>query len=241
MPAERPPVPAPVWQGMSRSARLLDAGTLQIRGGSPMFDRDEQFCIETLEEGYRIHTQIVALDHSYDFCCLFEYSADWLPRAASAEGRRAGGAFEVSIVQHEGTAMLEVREQGGDSSSRELALPPGCLIDLEPSALPMWAMTRRYDRARAGVQHFQWVGRSLTRDLVLEGGRTALALLHSDGQGEDEGERFEFTEELPGVNGTPFRIDFKLATSAAGWLESFEVHAGATRVRAVRQPQALAG
>lgn len=217
---------------MTASVRSLDQGTLQIRGGTAMFDRDEHFHIEALEDGFRIHSEIVALDGSYRFDCCFDYGPDWLPRAARAEGQRAAGRLAVSIEPCNGTARIEMRETDRAPVSQVLEMPAGCLVDLEPSALPMWAMTRRYDRARNGVQRFQWVGRSLTRDMVLEGGRTALELRHSD----VDGDRFEFIEELPGPDGSVYRVEFKLATSAAGWLQAFEVHAAATRVSAVRHP-----
>jgi hypothetical protein len=219
---------------MPSEPRRLDEGTLQIRGGAPMFDRDEHFRIEALEDGFRIHSEIAALDGSYRFECRFDYDADWLPRAARARGRRPAGALEVSIAAGDGVAVLETREGEAEPASQVLDMPPGCLIDLEPSALPMWAMTRRYDRAHDVLQHFQWLGRSLTRDLVLEGGRTALGRVGTD----EEAEYFEFTEELPGPDGAVFRVEFKLATSTAGWLQTFEVRAGATHVRAARRPVA---
>ncbi len=219
---------------MTGPARLLDEGTLLIRGGVPMFDRDEHFRIEALAGGYRIRSEIASLDGSYRFDCRFDYGPDWLPRVARATGRRQAGPLQVSITAGEGAAVLEIREGEEAPVSRVLDLPPACLIDLEPSALPMWAMTRRYDRAREGTQQFQWLGRSLTRDLVLEGGRTALARVAADAAAE----HFEFSEELPTPDGELFRVEFKLATSAAGWLQSFEVQAGATQVSAVRRPVA---
>lgn len=216
---------------MTSQAPWLDEATLQIRGGEPLFDRDEHVRIEALHDGFRIHSDIAALDGSYRFSCRFDYGPDWLPRAARAEGTRARGALQVSILPRDGTALVESREADKPLASRVLDMPAGCLIDLEPSALPMWAMTRRYDRQRGGVQHFQWIGRSLTRDLVLEGGRTALSLRRSDATGE----YFEISEELPGPDGGVFRVEFELTTSAAGWLQAFEVRAGATRVSARRQ------
>lgn len=213
-------------------ARLLDEGCLQIRGGSAMFDRDERFRIEALDDGYRIESEIAALDGSFRFQCVFDYDRAWLPRGARATGSGPGGALEVSLVPREGVALLEVRAGDAAPASRVLALPSGCLVDLEPSALPMWAMTRRYDRARDGIQHFQWVGRSLTRGLVLEGGRTALALRPAEG----DGEHFEFTEELPGPDGQAYRVDFRLVNSADGWFESFEVLGRGFSVRGARTP-----
>ena len=140
-------------------------------------------------------------------------------------------------MPREDVAELEAREDESAVETRLLDMPSGCLVDLEPSALPMWAMTRRYDRTRQGEQQFQWVGRSLTRDLVLEGGRTALRLRHAD----EEGEHFEFTEEYPGPDGKPFRVAFLLSNSTDGWLQSFEVRAGTSRVQGQRQREASTG
>jgi len=105
------------------------------------------------------------------------------------------------------------------------------MIDLEPSALPMWVMTRRYDRAAAGIQTFSWIGRSLIRDLVLEGGRTPLEFRGAEARGD----RFTFSETYPLPNGGEFTLHFELLLDARGMLRSFAIETGASRVIGTRR------
>ena len=207
--------------------QVLDQGVLRIRGGGP-FDRDEQFTIWRTPAGHRIESLITAVTAGYRFECRFDYDRDWLPIGASAQAENADGRFTVEIAPQGAVARIRVEGQQGEVI-RQVSFPSGCLIDLEPSALPMWAMTRRYDRARSGTQQFTWIGRSLMRDLVLEGGSTALALMHAD-----DGESFEFVEELPVPGGGTYRIEFALDNNAEGWLQTFVVRASGATVRGER-------
>ncbi len=108
---------------------------------------------------------------------------------------------------------------GAALPERRVAFPPGCLVDLEPSVLPTWAMTQRYDFAKGGVQEFRWVGRSLHRDEVLEGGRVEMRHVGTaDGQ-----VNFRFTEYLPLPSGSTFAMEFAITNDERGRLQLFQV------------------
>ena len=212
------PDPGPAAPDARRPAlgRLLDAGTVRVRGGAP-FDRDERFRIHACGDGFVIDSHIRAASDAFEFRCRFEFHGDWLPARAAGRGRSGDDAVDVLFETGPGVARLAVTAADGTLARQELALAPGQLLDLEPSVIPMWAMTRRYDRAAGGSQPFLWAGRSLTRGIVLQGGQTELTLCDRSSAGE----RFEFTETLPGPDGTPFHVDFQLDNDADGWLRRF--------------------
>ncbi len=212
-----------------------DAGALRMRGGGPQLDRDEHFSIHAQDDGYRIATRIEAVDGSYRLSTELWYSAQWLPLRLRGHAVTAAGETEVVIARRGDEATLEVRGPAGAAPSRRLPCPADTLIDLEPSALPMWAMTRRYDRARGGVQPFRWIGRSLLRDLTLESLETPLQLARTDAGTE----YFEFTESYPAAGGGSFTLQFGLCVDASGRLQQFSVDAGARRVLGTRSPSPL--
>ena len=213
-------------------AETLDEGVIEIRGGGAIHDRDETFRLSrTQSGGYLIETRIVPLDQRYDCTTWFSYDEAWRPTCARAEGRNGDDTFTVEIAPQADHADITLRRPGKSDEVRSVAYSLEMLIDLEPSALPMWAMTHRYDRAAGGVQTFGWIGRSLIRDLVLEGGRTPLEC-HGV---EALGERFTFSETYPLPNGAVFTVKFELLCDSSGLLTSFGIDTGASRLRGTRR------
>jgi hypothetical protein len=206
---------------MTPAAFGADSGRLAIRGGGPLFDRDESFEIRPAGDGgCRIETRIDALDGAYRLETRFDYDAQWLPRRAHGRASRSavrGGEWtDVTIEPMGDHARIVVRQGAAAPVETRVAMAPDWLVDFEPSALPMWAMTHRY-RAAGGVQAFRWVGRSLLRDLVLEGGTTELQATPG------EPGAFTFVERLPMPGGGEFSMDFRLRSDAAGRFQEFDL------------------
>ncbi len=203
--------------GFAGAAFPADSGTIEVRGGGPALDRDESFQIRPLADGgYEIQTQVRALSGAYELETCFTYDAQWLPRGARGQARRGGDLMHVSIEPAGDHADIVVRRGTAEPETKRVAMGPDWLIDLEPSALPMWAMTRRY-RPGGGMQPFRWIGRSLQSELVLEGGTTELlATAGSPGA-------YTFVERLPLPGGAVFTMDFALQNDAVGRLQGFDV------------------
>ncbi|MEZ5458911.1 MAG: hypothetical protein R3E65_06270 [Steroidobacteraceae bacterium] len=220
----------------SFDAGLPDAGIIEMRGGDPVHDRDEIFEIAADGDGYRIDSRIVARSGAYSLRIEARYSPDWLPRGLAGWSTTADheGVVRIDVEAGEAVVMLAAAPPPGPL---RLHCPTGTLIDLEPSTLPMWAMTRRYDRARGGTQVFRWIGRSLVRDVTLENLEVPLTLVRSDARGET----FEFSETYPLPGGGQFTLPFTLQVDTAGRLQRFSVGTGARRVVGVRRPLAAGG
>lgn len=210
---------------------LPDAGVIEMRGGDPVHDRDETFEISADDDGYRIVSRIVARSGAYSLRVEARYTRDWLPRALTGWMTTAGDSPVAQIEVDADHAWISVAAASPAAPLR-LPCPAGTLIDLEPSTLPMWAMTRRYDRTRGGTQVFRWIGRSLVRDVTLENLEVPLTLVHADAAGEN----FEFSETYPLPGGGEFTLPFTLRVDAAGRLQAFSVGTGARRVVGVRRP-----
>jgi hypothetical protein len=218
---------------MSGSLASPDAGVLEMRGGGPIHDRDEQFLIEAIGGGgFRIRTRIAPLDGRYEIDADMHYGPDWLPHSLRGVSRAAGAEHSVEIVRRGDHALLTLLGDDAAPVTQRLPLAPDTLMDLEPSALPMWAMTRRYGRSRRGTQTFRWIGRSLLRDLTLEALEVPLTLVRQ----EATGDMFEFSETYAAPGGASFTVDFTLSTDQLGRLQRFTVGAGTRQVVGVRRP-----
>jgi hypothetical protein len=210
----------------------LDAGVFEIRGGGALHDRDEEFQLSsTGSGGYRLNTSITPLDGRYRCQTRFTYDGAWLPLRAQADVLHGTAAHQVEIVPLADHAVITLRRTGEADQLRRVDFTPAMMIDLEPSALPMWAMTQRYDRAAGGVQTFGWIGRSLIRDLVLEGGFTPLEFHGRDAGGD----RFTFSESHPLPNGGEFTVKFELLLDDRGLLSRFSIDTGAGCIRGTRR------
>ena len=210
----------------------LDEGVFEIRGGGAIHDRDEAFRLTRTEAGsYLLETTITPLDRRYRCQTCFTYDQQWRPVGARAVSLLGEAEHSVEITPLADRAYITLRRAGEADQVREVSFTPAMMIDLEPSALPMWVMTRRYERAAGGVQTFSWIGRSLIRDLVLEGGRTPLEF-HGNGPA---GDRFTFSERYPLPNGAEFTVSFELMLDPRGLLAGFAIETGASRIRGTRR------
>ena len=148
---------------------VIDHGTLVISGGSSA--RSESFEMVRRPDGGRTIVSVTtAADGGYRVQGRWDYDAE--ERALSAHGRGLHNGQEVTIDIAAAPPAATMRLAAADGSLRTFHAPcdPPCLIDMTPSALPMFTMTRLYDFEAGGVQQFRWIGYALNQDQRLTDG-----------------------------------------------------------------------
>lgn len=191
---------------------VLDHGTLVISGGSSA--RSESFEMVRRPDGGRTIVSVTtAADGSYRVQGRWDYDAE--ETALSAHGRGLHGGQKVTIDIAAAAPAATMRWESADGSMRTFHAPcdAPCLIDMSPSALPMFTMTRQYDFDAGGVQQYRWIGYDLTRDQRLIDGTV----------------RFRYVKEIPvtlptgeTMNIRHFIWDETLVDEESG--RTFEVH-----------------
>jgi len=150
-------------------AEVIDHGTLVVAGGSSA--RTESFEVVRRPDGGRTIVSVTtAADGSYRVQGRWDYDAD--ERALSAHGRGLHDGQPVTIDIAAAPPAATMRLAAADGSMRTYHAPcdPPCLIDMTPSALPMFTMSRLYDFEAGGVQAFRWIGYALNQDQRLTDG-----------------------------------------------------------------------
>lgn len=142
----------------------VDADTMIDRGvfisvtgeGRPMA-REIFALLRTAGGGFRAVANHEAADRSYRFEAAWEYDALFTPLGAHAWYVQNGRQWSARIGVTESAATLTYGE-GDDAQTQRLQYRRGWMIDLDPSAVPLSVMLRRYDRVSGGAQKFRWVG-----------------------------------------------------------------------------------
>ncbi|HYN78141.1 MAG TPA: hypothetical protein VES73_10155 [Lamprocystis sp. (in: g-proteobacteria)] len=170
--------------------RLEDAGVIVVKGGR--FARTEAFEeVRRADGGRTLTSTTAAADGSYRVEGRWTYDADELALSAHGLGSYGGTPANVDITAAPPAATIAVVTNGAE---RQVTAPcDPCLIDMSPSALPMFTMTRRYDQARGGVQTFHWIGRGLIQDIALTEGHADLLKVR--------------TAQIPGPDGAPVTVN----------------------------------
>lgn len=170
--------------------QLEDAGVIAVKGGR--FARTEAFEVVRRADGGRTLTSTTtAADGSYRVEGRWTFGADESAQAAHGLASYGGTPAQVDITVVPPAATIAVAMNGAE---RQVTAPcDPCLIDMSPSALPMFTMTRRYDQARGGVQTFDWIGRGLIKDIALTEGHADLRKVR--------------TAQVPGADGAPVTVN----------------------------------
>ncbi|MCG6939738.1 MAG: hypothetical protein LJE69_00600 [Thiohalocapsa sp.] len=156
---------------------LEDAGVMVVSGGTR--PRSETFEVVRRADGDRVVTGIIeAADGAWRVEGRWAY--DDTNRALSATGTGRYGNRPVSIEIVDVGAIAEITATVRGETQRDEAPCEPCLMDLAPSILPIFTMTRLYDAAVGGTQRFHWVGHDLLRDQVLTNGQVAIRLLGTE-------------------------------------------------------------
>ncbi|MDX2221835.1 MAG: hypothetical protein SFV21_03735 [Rhodospirillaceae bacterium] len=219
--AQLVPDPARVNYAGVSGARLIDAGVMVVTGGGPAFDRTEAFeYLSTSAGGVVLLNTITMTDGRYRVQARFDLDADWNARSADGLGLYEGVPV-VAVMRRDGREVrIAVRSLGDGGAKVSLdptaACDPDCFINMSPSALAMFVMTRHYDLARGGPQTFRWTGQDLDRVRTLSGGTATLSFAGERvvprATGETALRHFTFVESLPLPDGGRFTLNFDLWT-----------------------------
>jgi hypothetical protein len=175
------PPPAPEFERsrLFRCAdgdRIEDAGVIVVAGG--LFSRTESFeSVRRVDGGRTVTSVIVGSSGTYRVEGRWTYRTDETAQAATGLANYGGTPATVDISLTDTVATIRVCRD--TAMHHDIAPCHSCLIDLAPSALPMFAMTRLYDPAQGAVQSFDWIGRGLVQDSVLTDGRADLRKLRN--------------------------------------------------------------
>ncbi len=174
--------------------QIEDAGVIRVAGGR--FARTESFEVVRRADGGRTITSVITgADGSYRVEGKWVYDAN--DTARSAEGRAVydGTPATIMITSQPPVAVVSV-SSGAVARTIPAPCDPDCLIDMAPSTLPMFTMTRLFDPAGPDTQTFRWIGQGLTVDQVLLEGAADLELVDT---GKVEGmtvSQYKFVERL---------------------------------------------
>jgi len=215
---------------MDGAEPVADAGVFKV--ASPRMARTERFELRRASDGsWVLSSTTVGDGDRYRVSGEWRYSAAWVATEARGQGQLDGRPFEVRIARGDEGARIEVSGPDGERDYAA-ACATDCLLDLAPSALPMFTMTRRYDTSRGGVQVFRWVGHSLTDGQVLLDGVARIERVHvasfrtADGRTTDV-QQFAFVETLrDAASGRSFDVAFNLYVDAAQRPLAFAIGAG---------------
>ena len=219
--AAEPPAP---MAGIERSDlfvfaegdRVEDAGRLNVTGGR--FNRIEDFEVVRTADGGRILTSITTgADGIYRV--QGRWRSDAAEQSTSATGLGTYDGQPVNVVANRANGLVSIVATGALDATHIAACARDCLIDMSPSALPMFSMTRLFDEAQGGAQYFRWVARSLIVDQVLLDGKVEIRKLGDfvfrQGERETPVKQYAFVENLKDeASGQFFKVAFNLYVTA---------------------------
>jgi hypothetical protein len=219
-------------ESTSGKGAVIDEGVFVV-SGRPGFARREEFSIfKRADGGYTVRSAIAAEDGSYTANARWNFDAAWRAIDAAGQGDAKGVKRRIEMWREStpsGTVVKISRRAtlaDGEPRNETFSAPcdADCLMDMAPAALPMSAMTRRYDAAKGGEQAFRWVGAALTDDQVLEGGTATLWLNRKQQVDGREVAHWRFREDLPGATpGQTYQMHMHLWTDADNRLRKFGV------------------
>lgn len=212
--------PLPVTLAGLRDVKLLDAGSFVVTGLAP-FAREESFeFLRRPDGGVTLLSATTMANGSLRVQARYDYDAGWHALAGSGLGIYKDEPVQVSLQAVPGAVQIRVR--GATTTlDRTIDCPAGCDLDMAPSGSPMYVMTRRYDRAKGGVQTFQWAAQDLTQGLTSPPNqRTELKLRGEKPVRRADGSTltlrdYEMIERIPTPDGGLFVMEFDLWTDEA--------------------------
>jgi len=200
---------------------LVDRGVMVMRGG-PM-ERREVFETWRAPSGERWQRSIVTpADGSYRVEGEWRSDATGLTQSVRGRGVIAADPLQVAIEAQPGRSALTIRRGARQPEILDGRCTPDCFVDLSPSAVAMFAMTRDA-RVKVGeTREFRWVGHALNADSVLVDGVARFLRLGEQPVRRPDGSlltvRHDVFEENVSDLRTGFRakVYFNLWTDTAG-------------------------
>lgn len=177
---------------------IEDAGTITVI--SKASSRTEAFETIRHQDGTRTITSVMTdSDGAYRVEGRWSYDDTGLTSLAQGRGSYNGVPVEVEIATDPPTATLSVKV-GGQERTVTTPCSEDCFIDLSPSVMAMFAITRQFTANSQDTKSFQWIGQALHRDVTLtEGGRSDVRLHGTHTLHGLTVLQFLFYETLPGA------------------------------------------
>ena len=203
-----------------KGLRLLDAGSFVV-SGRPGTAREETFeFLQRADGGFTLLSATTMADGSVRVQARYDYDANW--KGVSGVGLGLYGDEPVRVDMRAKPGAVDIRVRGATTAiDKTIACPDGCFMDMAPSGSPMFVMTRLYDRAKGGVQTFQWAAQDLPGPFTSPDKQRAglrlrreLSVERLDGSSLTIRE-YEMIERVPTPDGGLFVMEFDLWTDAA--------------------------
>lgn len=202
-------------------ATVLDSGVMVVTG-NPLFAREENFeYLRRQDGGVTLLNTITATDGRFRVRARFDLDDQWRSLRASGVGLYDGVPVEIQMQRRGKRVEIKVRGEGMILNPKA-DCDPDCFINMSPSSLAMFVMTRHYEEAKGGEQTFHWTGQDLDRVRTLSGGKADLTFQGSKvysrqtlpGRPPRQAtvRHYTFVERLPSDNGGTFTLDFDLWT-----------------------------
>ncbi|MBT4739684.1 MAG: hypothetical protein HOH20_04965 [Rhodospirillaceae bacterium] len=179
---------------METGAHIEDAGVLTVARGP--FARTEAFEVVRRADGGRTVTSVITgAGESYRAEGRWDYDANELATFGAAKTSYDGMPTDIEIVASPPGATITV---SADGVRRSVPAPcdPDCLIDMSPSALPMFTMTRTHSGEVGDSQRFRWIAQALTLDQTLLKGHADIRLLKTQSIDGLDVSQFIFVETI---------------------------------------------
>lgn len=210
----------PTFAGV-KGAVVIDSGVMVVES-TPDFAREESFeYLRRNDGGVTLLNTVNMTDGRFRVRARFDFDKDW--NSLNATGRGLYDGVPVDSRMDRAGKIVEIQVTGeGVHLNPTAVCDPDCFINMSPTSLPMFVMTRHYNLAMGGPQLFRWTGQDLDRVRTLSGGTAELNY-----QGEQTLARavlpgkpprmvtvrhFTFVESLPLPDGGRFNLDFDLWT-----------------------------
>ncbi|MEQ8509814.1 MAG: hypothetical protein RIB43_12465 [Rhodospirillaceae bacterium] len=191
---------------MSQGDVLEDAGVFTVMGRST---RTEVFeTVRHPDGGWTTTSIITNADQPYRVEGRWRYDADGRSSAARGIGAYDGVPVDVAITVDRPSAVITVDVGAGDlgtvgmgKETRSINATCGatCFVDLSPSVMAMFALTRQFDPTTTDTRRYQWIGQALHADFsLLEGGGSDVHVHAVHAYEDTQVLQFVFDESLPG-------------------------------------------
>ncbi len=208
---------------------LLDAGVFLV-SGPPQVAREEVFeILRRPDGGVTLLATTTMADGAMRVMSRYDYDARWHALSGAGRGLYDDEAVNIHLNAVAGGVAIQVHGEATVVDAR-IACASDCLINMAPSASPMFVMTRRYDRVKAGTQTFQWAAQDLSRARTSPDNQTAELRLRSEVtlKRADSSSltirAYEMVERIPTPDGGVFVMEFDLWTDDADRPMGFRIN-----------------
>ncbi len=211
---------------------LEDSGVITVFSKSST--RIEAFeTVRHRDGGWTTTSVITDLDRPYRVEGRWSYDSEGRSTEAHGLGAYDGTPARVAITVVRPTATVQV-DVGDETRVVTASCGRTCFVDLSPSVMAMFSITRQFEANSTEAQSFQWIGQALHVDRTLLEGGSSDVNLHSIHQLDKlEVLQFVFRETLPGdEDAGAMQASFNLYVDSDHRPLAFVIRGGTRGVRA---------